>query len=422
MGSAISRIRNAITPITTTQPDTDDTMRATGTYFGPNFVLDSTTGTNTTPAFWEDIMSVIASGRDAIDITEVYSQLPPAEIKTAITLQSKLNLQKSTIRLTNKKEAQTNNYSLNFQFDATEPCMVNIYWGCREEFENKGKLSTGYRLVDKNGNECSPIEFGPFEGLNQSFTLPVEQSILDNANLDGILRSAPMDVESPIESPTSPTEVSEIIKAIPETVMVNMDGTLEDQVKVDHNKIYHLVIVLEAINPKDNNQIEKTITYSLNSQATFVAFGKANHDQYDIISTKQLLLIDGMSFVLQEIFGFSETEDERNVNQISMKECVVCMSETKDTLVLPCRHLCLCNACANVLRMQGRQPQTGTGQQNRQGPPKCPICRQVFHSLIQISLPAPFNLRESRTSRSRLSLVPKSNDTIAVGGARTSVS
>ena len=43
-------------------------------------------------------------------------------------------------------------------------------------------------------------------------------------------------------------------------------------------------------------------------------------------------------------------------------ECVVCLSEPRDTTVFPCRHMCLCNDCANQLRYST----TAT---------KCPVCR-----------------------------------------------
>ena len=33
-------------------------------------------------------------------------------------------------------------------------------------------------------------------------------------------------------------------------------------------------------------------------------------------------------------------------------ECVICMVAERDTLILPCRHLCLCNLCADSLRFQ----------------------------------------------------------------------
>jgi hypothetical protein len=70
------------------------------------------------------------------------------------------------------------------------------------------------------------------------------------------------------------------------------------------------------------------------------------------------------------------TEEQMN----STRECVICMADDRDTLVLPCRHMCLCKSCAEVLR----------GQSN-----KCPICRQGstmrfsfylgFHSLVNIT-------------------------------------
>lgn len=50
-------------------------------------------------------------------------------------------------------------------------------------------------------------------------------------------------------------------------------------------------------------------------------------------------------------------------------ECVICMSETRDTLILPCRHLCLCYSCADSLRYQANC---------------CPICRAPFRALLQI--------------------------------------
>jgi len=49
------------------------------------------------------------------------------------------------------------------------------------------------------------------------------------------------------------------------------------------------------------------------------------------------------------------------------------MSEPRDTTALPCRHLCMCGACARMLR----------GQSNR-----CPICRTPVESLLEIKVAA----------------------------------
>lgn len=91
-----------------------------------------------------------------------------------------------------------------------------------------------------------------------------------------------------------------------------------------------------------------------------------------------------------------------------MRECVVCMSAPKDTIAIPCRHLCVCKECAEVLRNSMPVPP------QRPNPPKCPICRQgtlceivnlhiVLHSLLQIVLP-----KEFRREGSRVSLISKS--------------
>jgi len=63
-----------------------------------------------------------------------------------------------------------------------------------------------------------------------------------------------------------------------------------------------------------------------------------------------------------------ETEHEQELKGI---ECVICMCEIRDTLILPCRHLCLCKLCAINLRVQSNN---------------CPICRIPFIALIQLKL------------------------------------
>uniref|UniRef100_A0A8D2Q7F8 E3 ubiquitin-protein ligase n=1 Tax=Varanus komodoensis TaxID=61221 RepID=A0A8D2Q7F8_VARKO len=65
-------------------------------------------------------------------------------------------------------------------------------------------------------------------------------------------------------------------------------------------------------------------------------------------------------------FSTQVAEDEVSDNSA---ECVVCLSDVRDTLILPCRHLCLCNTCADTLRYQANN---------------CPICRLPFRALLQI--------------------------------------
>lgn len=76
--------------------------------------------------------------------------------------------------------------------------------------------------------------------------------------------------------------------------------------------------------------------------------------------------------MLQEIYGI----ENKNLTRItcdddedSGSECVICICEARDTLILPCKHLCLCNSCADSLRYQANN---------------CPICRSPFRALLQI--------------------------------------
>ncbi|KAF9133104.1 hypothetical protein BGW39_010538 [Mortierella sp. 14UC] len=66
-----------------------------------------------------------------------------------------------------------------------------------------------------------------------------------------------------------------------------------------------------------------------------------------------------------------EEEEEPNLVLLDAPECVICLSDVKDTIVLPCRHFCICSDCGDVLR--------------RRAPQRCPICRQVFQALLHIA-------------------------------------
>lgn len=91
---------------------------------------------------------------------------------------------------------------------------------------------------------------------------------------------------------------------------------------------------------------------------------------YPLRVIKQRVLIGypgrQVGYDLQEIYG---GDKDLNTSQDTAAECVICLCEQRDTAVLPCRHLCLCQGCADAMRTQSR---------------KCPICRQAIESLLFI--------------------------------------
>ncbi len=59
-----------------------------------------------------------------------------------------------------------------------------------------------------------------------------------------------------------------------------------------------------------------------------------------------------------------------NNNNPNESTCVICLTDIRNVLLLPCRHLCLCGSCAENLKFQSAN---------------CPICRIPFRALLQIN-------------------------------------
>ena len=111
------------------------------------------------------------------------------------------------------------------------------------------------------------------------------------------------------------------------------------------------------------------------AQLSICSLDKINDNGYSIKVTKQKLWVEGVEYLLQEVYGIENKlhgggvggeggeggGDELDADEVDLgAECVICMTDPRDTLLLPCRHLCLCSGCAGNLRYQSSN---------------CPICR-----------------------------------------------
>jgi len=134
---------------------------------------------------------------------------------------------------------------------------------------------------------------------------------------------------------------------------VNQEGPKEGDT-------YSVNIVVEALLDSNDDQKEKVM-----SQTTVATLLKCNDDTYEIKPLEQRVMYDGITYIVYDIYGID------HASAAPPDECVICMTELRNTVVIPCRHLCLCNKCAQVLHYQSN---------------RCPICRGTVRSMIKIKM------------------------------------
>lgn len=139
--------------------------------------------------------------------------------------------------------------------------------------------------------------------------------------------------------------------------------------------VFPLVICAETtlpLFPTDEHLYDllPSIATGPHMQITQAVLEKNNGDPFKVRVMRQILWIDGVRYELREIYGIAHSAESFN-DTASGTECVICITEPKDTAVLPCRHMCLCSECAKALRLQSN---------------KCPICRQPIEELMEIKI------------------------------------
>jgi len=97
--------------------------------------------------------------------------------------------------------------------------------------------------------------------------------------------------------------------------------------------------------------------------------GSAEKNRVEVISQQ---FCSGLNQALEllEVFGSEPAADGS-----SRQDCIVCQSEPRDTAVLPCRHMCLCNKCSDYIRTRTQYTSY-----------KCPICREKIGRMMRIEL------------------------------------
>jgi ankyrin repeat protein len=93
-------------------------------------------------------------------------------------------------------------------------------------------------------------------------------------------------------------------------------------------------------------------------------------------------LVEVEKFASQMISKTIEIRDAQS-QKLSASLCVVCRSEQKSVLVMPCRHLCMCSECSQALTKGGTWD-TGDKADSELIVPACPVCRATVVELVSV--------------------------------------
>ncbi|XP_028776007.1 probable E3 ubiquitin-protein ligase LOG2 [Neltuma alba] len=245
--------------------------------------------------------------------------LPYVEHRKAVTIRNDVNVKKETLRI-EPDEQNPGRFLVAFTFDAIVDGSITILFF--------GKVDDSCILTPMKQNILGPVTVSFQQGLGQQFRQPIGTGI-----------------------DFSIFEESELSEA----------GVRD---------VFPLAVKADASCEKQDGSNENLTSGNRNSQITLAAFGKEK-GEFRVKVVKQILWVNEMRYELQEIYGIGNSVESDLDENDSGKECVICLSEPRDTTVLPCRHMCLCSGCAKVLRFQTN---------------RCPICRQPVERLLEIKV------------------------------------
>ncbi|XP_059289812.1 probable E3 ubiquitin-protein ligase LOG2 [Lycium ferocissimum] len=245
---------------------------------------------------------------------------PYVEHQKAVTVRNDVNLKKESLRI-EPDENNPGKYLVAFDFDATVPGSMTVIF-----FAKEGEDCC---LTPTKKSLLPPITIKFQKGLSQKFRQSsgtgLDLSIFEEAEL-------PKDVDA---------------------------------------DVYQVAVKAEAFQDSQSGSEDgNAVSVSTNSQITIAVFEK-DKGEFRIRVVKQILWVNCMRYELQEIYGIGNSVDKDFDGNDNGKECVVCLSEPRDTTVLPCRHMCMCSGCAKVLRFQTN---------------RCPICRQPVERFLEIKV------------------------------------
>lgn len=108
------------------------------------------------------------------------------------------------------------------------------------------------------------------------------------------------------------------------------------------------------------------------------AVAKSNNNTHTFSDEHHQNSVENIDEIIESPDPIEETEDD------SDRLCVVCLTELKDTVMSPCRHLCLCIDCAKLMLTMSADADNMMRPIDNSSNRKCPICRRVVKFVLHL--------------------------------------
>eukprot|EP00239_Pterosperma_sp_CCMP1384_P007553 CAMPEP_0197855160 /NCGR_PEP_ID=MMETSP1438-20131217/26106_1 /TAXON_ID=1461541 /ORGANISM="Pterosperma sp., Strain CCMP1384" /LENGTH=339 /DNA_ID=CAMNT_0043470165 /DNA_START=251 /DNA_END=1271 /DNA_ORIENTATION=- len=222
-------------------------------------------------------------------------QAPVEQTQKTNTIRNDVNLKKTTLKV---HEQEPGVLTVSFTFDAAAPCSVSVFFLCSEDTNERCTLST--TLPGSKATKRLAYD----KGLAHEFKQASEDGLtLADCN--------PHDLENPSA------------------------------------EVFPVVVRLETIRKEAPNARSEypeppgsALPLWVQAQTTYANITKNSEGEYSVRVLKQKIWVEGVSYELQEIYGIDQSSGSNSADDVG-KECVICMTEPRDTTVLP-SDICAC--------------------------------------------------------------------------------
>jgi E3 ubiquitin-protein ligase MGRN1 len=236
---------------------------------------------------------------------------PAKSLTQTATIRNAVNLQKSTLRLVPSVD-DPQFLRVAFEFDASEPCCAMTYVAVRERLDGPMKSALAHvASVYKEGTKPRPFQTGVKYSAGMKQTFPRGNEATSPHGID--LRLFREDAFLRLGAGAHENEFSLVVRL----------ATVTDRGRREGHTL-------------DNILPGEPMPKWVQGQTTFASVSRdpSSDTGWRVKVLKQKLWVEGVSYVLQEIYGLEKTKSGRTEGG----ECVICIDRAKNTTVLPCAY------------------------------------------------------------------------------------